>query len=174
MENVDIFKEMDATEIERILSYFDKLKSFFDNNDDYIQHINSKIKADKIDMKPIDPKEMWAINDLLKYVKQTGFDHLAAVQDVNDAKDIYQELNFLSREGRFVSSIFRKYKQKIAKTLLEDTTEIVETYRLLAKENPNDKKIQADLKKLETEYSFLQKSVVFDPKILKTLNEIRK
>jgi signal transduction protein with GAF and PtsI domain len=174
MENVDIFKEMDATEIERILNYFDKLKSFFDNNDDYIQHINSKIKAEKTDMKPIDPQEMWAINDLLKYVKKIGFDHLEAFQEVNDAKDIYQELNFLAREGRFVSSIFRKYKQKIAHSLLEDTSEIVETYRHLAKENPNDKKIQANLKKLETEYSFLQKSVVFDANILNTLNKISK
>lgn len=174
MENVDIFKEMDATEIERILNYFDKLKSFFDNNDDYIQHINSRIKAEKIDMKPIDPQEMWAINDLLKYVKKTGFDHLTAFEDVKDAKDVYKELNFLAREGRFVSSIFRKYKQKIAKTLLEDTAEIVETYRLLAKQNPNDKKIQADFKKLETEYSSLQNSVVFDAKILQTLNEISK
>lgn len=174
MENVDIFKEMDAAEIERILNYFDKLHSFFEDNDDYIQHINSKIKTDKIDTKPIEPQEMWAINDLLKYVKQSGFNNLTAFEDVKDAKNIYQELNFLSREGRFVSSIFRKYKQKMAKTLLEDTNEIVETYRLLAIQNPEDKKIQADFQKLETEYSFLQKSVVFDPKILNTLNKISK
>jgi hypothetical protein len=172
MENVDIFKEMDASEIERIVIYFDKLKSFFDENDDYIKYINSEIKAGNENSKQIDPSEMWAINDLIRYVKQKGFDHLQAFRNLKDTKDIYEELNYLSREGRSISTIFRKYKLKTVKSLLEDTTEIVETFRILAKQNPNDKKIQADLKKLEKEFSNIQKSVVFDETILNTLNQI--
>jgi hypothetical protein len=172
MENVDIFKEMNAAEIERIIIYFDKLKSFFDENDDYIKYINSEIKTDSVNAKQIDPSEMWAINDLIRYVKKRGFDHLKAFRNLQDTKDIYEELNYLSREGRYVSAIFRKYKLKTAKSLLEDTTEIVETFRLLAKQNPDDKKMQADLEKLETEFSAIQESVVFDEMILKTLNQI--
>jgi hypothetical protein len=172
MENVDIFKEMNAVEIERIIIYFDKLKSFFDENDDYIKYINSEIKADSVDARQIDPSEMWAINDLIRFVKKRGFDHLKALQNINDTKYIYKELNYLSREGRSVSAIFRKYKLKTAKSLSEDTIEIIETFRLIAQQNPNDKKIQDDLKKLESEFNAIQESVDFDEKILNTLNEI--
>jgi hypothetical protein len=169
MEHVDIFKEMTADEIESIFTHFDKLKLFFEENKAIIRELNAQIKANGLNLKPIDPNEASAINDLLMYVKQHGFEHIKGHKNI---QEFYKEMNILSLEGHLVSDIFRKYKLKLAKSLMEDTTEIVEAYRVLAQQNPGDKRIQEDYKKLEAKYNSMNQSLVFDETIIDALNEI--
>jgi predicted transcriptional regulator with HTH domain len=172
MENVDIFKEMTMDEIKHILAYFDKLKLFFEGNEAYLQRINDQLKLDGLNTKGVDSdNESSALNNLLKLVKQQGFDYFEAFDEHKNIQELYQEMTVLSLEGRFVSGVFRKYKLKLAKSLLKDTTEIVEAYRVLAQQNPGDKRIQDDYKKLEAQFKNMNQSVVFDDTIIDALNQ---
>jgi hypothetical protein len=169
IENIDIFKEMTADEIECIFTHFDKVKLFFEKNKASIQKLDAQMNADGLINIPIESKELSVINDFIKYINQQGFDHFKTLKNI---QELYKDMTILSLEGRLVSDIFRKYKLKLAKSLMEDTTEILEAYRVLAQQNPNDKRIQEDYKKLEAKYSNMNQSLVFDETIIDALNEI--
>jgi hypothetical protein len=172
MENVDIFKEMTAVEIERIFTHFDKLKLFFEENKGIIQNINAQIKATNPEFKALELNETKVLNDLMKYLKPQDLDQFETSNALKNIHQLYQEMTVLSLEGRSVSNIFRKYKLKLAKSLMEDTTEIVEAYRVLAQQNPHDKRIQEDYKKLEAKYNNMNQSLVFDETIIDAINDI--
>jgi hypothetical protein len=172
MENVDIFKEMTAVEIERIFTHFDKLKLFFEENKAMLQEINAQIEANNPNFKSVEPNETKVLNDLMKYLKPQDLDQFETSNALKNIQQLYQEMTVLSLEGRSVSNIFRKYKLKLAKSLMEDTTEIVEAYRVLAQQNPGDKRIQEEYKKLEAKYNSMNQSLVFDETIIDALNEI--
>jgi hypothetical protein len=172
MDKIDIFKDMEAHEIERIITYYDRVKRFSDEHGEFIFNLKNTPKDPQLDNKPIDPKEMWEINSLIRRIEDADLDEdLEIFEKFKYSTEIYNEMIYISKEGCAVSAIFKKYKLKTAKSLFADITRILEMFRLEVELNPEDADIKNQLAALEKEYTEFQNSMIQDELILENLKE---
>jgi hypothetical protein len=173
MKEYDFLKQVMPDDYERVDNYFERLKLFFLENGELMKKLVEKPKDVDSGEKPYMPQDMWEVNAAIQMIEEKGLEEIClGFEHMKNSYELFKEIETLRNEGHKVSVILLKHRVKIGKSLLCDFTQILETYRLHAEENPGNAKVQNDLKELEMNYELFKNALLYDELRLKAFTDM--
>ena len=160
MEEIDVFKQMEPEEVDRIFDYFARLKTFLEEHGDYLTFLKTKYPNAPFDTTALDSKDLWEINNLIQIVEREGLEDMEDFKNMKYSNDVYQELDYLGKEGKSISSIFRKHKLLYAQNILTDFENIQAELRFLLEKNPDDTKTRKELLDFEKKCNYIKEHIL--------------